>query len=330
MPLPKFEGSDDFEFPDEKEEKAKQKAQDSDDDFKVEIEDDTPEEDRGRKPLAEPPEDPTDEELSSYDEKVQSRIKKFTRGYHDERRAKEAAERERVAAEEFARKVFEENQRLKQQLETGSKVFIEQHQSTAQTELEVAKKKIKDAFEAGDADAMAAAQEEVAKATMQLQRAKEMRPIEAQAETFTPPAPQRPKLDTRTQNWVNRNSDWFGKDDEMTMAAMGLDRKLQREYGPDYVGTEDYFKRVDGIMRKRFPEYFGSQRDADSPQIESEPAEEDTSLRRASKSTVVAPATRSTPPNRVRLKASQVALARKLGITPEQYAKQVALLGRNE
>lgn len=330
MPLPKFEGSDDFEFPDEKEEKAKAKAADSDDDFKVEIEDDTPPEDRGRKPMSEPPEDPTDEELSSYDEKVQSRIKKFTRGYHDERRAKEQAERERLAAEEFARKVFEENQRLKQQLETGSKVFIEQHQTTAQTELEIAKKKIKQAFEDGDADAMAAAQEEVAKATLRLQKAQEMKPIEAKEEEFALPKAEKPKLDERTRRWVEKNSDWFGKDDEMTMSAMGLDRKLQREYGPDYIGTEDYFKKVDSIMRKRFPEYFGSERDDDSPPIESEPAKEESSSRRASKSTVVAPATRSTPPNRVRLKESQVALARKLGITPEQYAKQVALLGRNE
>ena len=226
--------------------------------------------------------------------------------------------------------MFEENQRLKQQLETGSKVFIEQHQSTAQTELEVAKKKVKDAFEQGDAEAMASAQEEVAKAAMRLQRAQEMRPIEAPQERFQPPQPERPRLDPRTQKWVDRNSDWFGKDDEMTMSVMGLDRKLQREYGPEYIGTDDYFKKVDSIMRKRFPEYFGSQRDDDSPQIESEPAQEDAPVRRASKTTVVAPATRSTPPNRVRLKESQVALARKLGITPEQYAKQVALLGRNE
>lgn len=328
MPLPKFEGSDDFEFPDEKEQKAKTQK-DDDDDFKVEIEDDTPPEDRGRKPMAEPPEDPSDEELSTYDEKVQSRIKKFTRGYHDERRAKEQAERERVAAEEFARKVFEENKRLKEQLESGSKVFIEQHQTTAQTELEVAKKKVKQAFEDGDAEGMAAAQEDLAKATLRLQKAQEMRPIEMEKEEFEPPRPQAPKIDSKTQRWVDSNSDWFGKDDEMTMAAMGLDRKLQREYGPEYVGTDDYFKKVDSIMRKRFPEYFGSQKDDDSPSNESQPAQEETP-RRASKSTVVAPASRSTPPNRVRLKESQVALARKLGITPEQYAKQVALLGRNE
>lgn len=333
MATGKYEG-DNYEFPDEKEakEKSKAAAQESPE-FELEIEDDTPPEDRGRK-AAPPPEDPTDDELASYDEKVQARIKKFTRGYHDERRAKEQAERERLAAEEFARKVFEDNKRLQQQLAHGSNAYIETIRGATGIEVEAAKKKVKEAFESGDADKMASAQEELAKATMRMQRAHEMQAVPApRDEDFTPPpapAPQRPALDRRTQDWVDRNSDWFGKDDEMTMSAMGLDRKLQREYGPDYIGTAEYFKKVDSIMRKRFPEYFGSRGDDDSPQNESDPADEDIPPRRASKSAVVAPATRSTPPTRVKLKASQVNLARRLGITPEQYAKQVALLGRNE
>jgi len=320
---------DDYEFPDEKEAKAKAKEEQE---IQLEIEDDTPPEDRGRK-SAPPPEDPTDEELATYDEKVQARIKKFTRGYHDERRAKEQAERERLAAEDFARKVFEENKRLQQQLAHGSNAYIETVKGVAGSELEKAKRKVKEAFESGDADGMAAAQEELARATLNMQRTYEMQPVSVpQQEEFRPPPtqPQKPQLDARTQKWVDRNSDWFGKDDEMTMSAMGLDRKLQREYGPDYIGTEEYFKKVDSIMRKRFPEYFGSREDDDSPAYESEPVEEETPQRRASKSAVVAPATRSTPPTRVKLKASQVNLARRLGITPEQYAKQVALLGRNE
>ena len=320
---------DDYEFPDEKEAKAKAKDEQE---IQLEIEDDTPPEDRGRK-SAPPPEDPTDEELATYDEKVQARIKKFTRGYHDERRAKEQAERERLAAEEFARNVFEENKRLQQQLAYGSNAYIETVKGVAGSELEKAKRKVKEAFENGDADGMAAAQEELARATLNMQRTQEMQPVSVpQQDEFKPPQaqPQRPQLDTRTQKWVDRNSDWFGKDDEMTMSAMGLDRKLQREYGPDYIGTEEYFKKVDSIMRKRFPEYFGSREDDDSPANESDPVEEEMPQRRASKSAVVAPATRSTPPTRVKLKASQVNLARRLGITPEQYAKQVALLGRNE
>jgi hypothetical protein len=134
---------------------------------------------------------------------------------------------------------------------------------------------------------------------------------------------------------LDNNSDWFGPDDEMTLAAMGIDKKLQREYGAEYVGTEEYFKTVDRTMRKRFPEFFEAQSNEDDdlpPQKRSAPAQEDDEPpRRAQKpAAVVAPASRSSSPNRIRLKESQVALARKLGITPEQYAKQVALLNRGQ
>jgi hypothetical protein len=335
MALPEFKG-DDFEFPDEKETKGK--AREKDDDFKVEIEDDTPPADRGRK-AAPPPDDVSDDELASYDEKVQSRLKKFTRGYHDERRAKESAERERQAAEDFARQVFEENKRLKQQISNGSKAFIATSKSAAQIELESAEKKFKAAYEAGDADALTTAQKEIARATMKVDKAETMRPVELDKEDkFQPPAredAQQPKVSPRTKKWIDSNNDWFGSDDEMTMAAMGIDKKLQREYGADYVGTEEYFRTVDKTMRKRFPEYFDTQsyeeEDAPPPRKRAEPAEEDEPPRRATRSAaVVAPASRSTPPNRVKLKASQVALARKLGVSPEEYAKQVALLNRGE
>lgn len=315
-----------FEFPDEKKETQEEVSEE----IELEIEDDTPPEDRGRK-SAPPPKEPTDEELSSYSEDVQQRIKKFTRGYHDERRAKEAAERERLAAEEFARKVYEENRRLKEQLKSGSEVFIETTKTAAQTELDVAKKKMKEAFEAGDAEALVSAQEEVARATLKIDKAQTMRPIEVpQEEEFKPARQQEPAVAPKTKKWIEKNSDWFGVDDEMTMLAMGLDKKLQKKYGADYIGTDDYFQEIDRTMKKRFPDYFRSHEDDDDPSQNSSDPAEDESPRRASKpSTPVAPATRSTPPNRVKLKASQVALARKLGITPEQYAKQVALLGRN-
>jgi len=322
-----FKGGEEFEFPDEK---AEKKDEELKDEIELEIEDDTPPEDRGRK-AAPPPKEPTDEELASYSEDVQQRIKKFTRGYHDERRAKEAAERERQAAEEFARKVYEENRRLKEQLKSGSEVFIETSKSAAQVELEAAKKKMKEAFEAGDAEALVAAQEEVAKATLKADKAQTMKPVELEDEgEFKPARQEEPKVSPKTKRWLDKNSDWFGVDDEMTMLAMGLDKKLQRQYGADYIGTDDYFKEIDRTMRRRFPDYFRSNEDDDDPpQNSSEPAEDETPRRASKPSTPVAPATRSTPPNRVKLKASQVALARKLGITPEQYAKQVALLGRN-
>jgi hypothetical protein len=321
---------DTYEFPDEKAEKAAAEEK-----FEIEIEDDTPPEDRGRKPMKEPVEDPTEDELATYDEKVQARIKKFTRGYHDERRAKEQALREREATETYARQVIEENKKLQQQLSSGSKVFIEQSQSSAQIELESAKKKYKEAYENGDVDALTDAQADIAEATLKLDKTRGMKPIEVDEKNYVPAQAEKPNLTPRTQKWIDSNNDWWGKDDEMTMAAMGIDRKLQKEYGADYVGTEEYFKTIDKTMRKRFPEHFESDQsyEEDDPPPKkraSEPEEEyeDTPRRATRTTSPVAPATRSTPPNRIRLKASEAATARRLGVPIEEYAKQVALLRR--
>jgi hypothetical protein len=141
-------------------------------------------------------------------------------------------------------------------------------------------------------------------------------------------------LDRRTQKWVDTNKDWWGKDEEMTMTAMGLDKKLQKQYGADYIGTEEYFETIDKTMRKRFPEYFEdtqSDEDDEPPPKKrtSEPVDEDDydPPRRATRITSpVAPASRSTPPTRIRLKASEAAQARRLGVPIEEYARQVALL----
>ena len=320
-----------FELPDpDKEDIAAENAK-----FEVEIEDDTPLEDQRRKPMKEPVEDPTEDELSSYDEKVQARIKKFTRGYHDERRAKEEAFREREAAESFAKQVFEENKRLQQQLSTGSKAFIEQSQTSADLELVNAKKKYKEAHEMGDVDALADAQADISRATLKLDKAQGLRPIEVEEKEYTPAKPEVAQLNPRTQKWVQSNSDWWGVDEEMTMSAMGLDKKLAKEYGSDYVGTEEYFKTIDKTMRKRFPEHFedAESYEEDTPPPKkrvSEPVDEDDELpRRAQKFTsVVASASRSTPPNRIKLKASEAEVARRLGVPIEEYAKQVAKLKR--
>lgn len=326
---------DDFEFPDEKE--AKQaKAAAEEDKLSIEIEDDTPVQDRGRKPMKEPVEEPTEDELATYDEKVQARIKKFTRGYHDERRAKEEALREREAAEAYARQILGENKKLQQQLSTGSKAYIETSKEAAAAELIAAKKKYKEAYDAADPDELADAQAEIARATLKIERTSDMKPIEVEEREFKAPAEAVSKVSPRTQRWIENNSDWWGKDEEMTSAALGLDKKLQREYGVEYIGSAEYFKTIDRTMRKRFPEHFeDAQSDEEEydppPRKRSEPAYEDEPTRRATKpSSVVAPATRSTPPNRIRLKASEVAIARRIGVPVEEYAKQVALLRRNE
>jgi len=137
----------------------------------------------------------------------------------------------------------------------------------------------------------------------------------------------------RDQRWMQKNT-WFGTDPEMTASALGLHQKLAKEHGADFVGSDDYYKRVDATMRRRFPEYYDdTQSDEDDAPSKkaSEPVYEDEPPRRATKpANVVAPASRSTPPNRVKLKASEAAIARRLGVPIELYAKQVAQLRRGE
>jgi hypothetical protein len=333
MAQTEFKGED-FEFPDEKEAKGKPEAVE-DDGFDVEIEDDTPKKDRGRKPDDTPPEDPTEDELASYDEKVQSRLKKFTRGYHDERRAKEEALREREAAEKLAKQLWDQNRKLQEQVSLGSRAYIEQSKSSAELEFENAKKKYKEAYESGDSDAVVDAQAEVSRATLNLDKVQNMRPLQAAENDvqIQQRSTNQPNVSQRDQRWMQKNT-WFGTDPEMTASALGLHQKLAKEHGADFVGSDDYYKRVDATMRRRFPEYYDdTQSDEDDTPSKkvSEPAYEDEPPRRATKpANVVAPASRSTPPNRIRLKASEAAIARRLGVPLEEYAKQVAQLKRGE
>jgi len=320
---------EEYKFPHEAQET---KGKPSEVDFEIEIEDDTPEEDRGRKPAA-PVDEVTDEELASYDEKVQKRIKKFTRGYHDERRAKEEALREREAAETFARHVYEENKKLQAKLADGSKIMVEQSKSAATKELQSAKEQYKKAFEEGDSDKIVEAQEAIARAAVKVDKTAGMRPIAVKEPEFKPAPPQQPapQINPRTKEWLDDNQTWFGKDEEMTSMAMGLDKKLQREYGAAYIGSDEYFRTIDATMRRRFPEHFddGSEEVTTSKRV-TRPDVEEAPRRATRPANVVAPATRSTPPGRIRLKQSEVATARRLGVPIEEYARQVALLRNGE
>ena len=329
------EFKDDFKFPHEDEEaKGKPEAED-DGGFEVEIENDTPRRDRGRKPDETPPEDPTEDELSEYDERVQARIKKFTRGYHDERRAKEEALREREAAEKLTKQLWDQNRKLQEQVSLGSKAYIEQSKSSAEMEFENAKKKYKEAYESGDSDAVVDAQAEVSRATLNLDKVKNMRPLQVEENNvqIQQRSTNQPAVSQRDESWMQKNT-WFGTDPEMTASALGLHQKLAKDHGANFVGSDDYYKRVDATMRRRFPEYYdGTQSyEDDAPSKKaSEPVYEDEPPRRATKpANVVAPASRSTPPNRIRLKASEAAIARRLGVPLEEYAKQVAQLRRGE
>ena len=330
------EFEDDFKFPHEVEEaKGKPEAED-DGGFEVEIEDDTPPEDRGRRPMKAQVEDVTEDELSEYDEKVQARIKKLGKGYHDERRAKEEALREREAAEKLTKQLWDQNRKLQEQVSLGSKAYIEQSKSSAEMEFENAKKKYKEAYESGDSDAVVEAQAEVSRATLNLDKVQNMRPLQVEENDvqIQQRSTNQPSVTQKDQSWMQKNT-WFGTDPEMTASALGLHQKLAKENGADFVGSDEYYKRVDATMRRRFPEYYEDDTQSDEDDTPSkkvsEPAYEEEPPRRATKpANVVAPASRSTPPNRIRLKASEAAIARRLGVPLEEYAKQVAQLKRGE
>jgi hypothetical protein len=304
-----------FEFPDEVEVNARKggKVVEPESDApEIEVVDDTPPEDRGRKPMTEPPKEVTDDELSKYDESVQKRIKHFTKGYHDERRAKESAEREREEALRFAQSLAEENKKLKGSVNQNQTALLEQAKKVVANELETAKRQYKEAYEAGDSDALVNAQEALTTAKMKAEKVNNFRPTPLQVEkTDVQPAyqpqPAAP-VDEKLLAWQDQNQ-WFGSNKRMTAYALGLHEDLVGEGIP--AGSEEYYKRINTDMRERFADQFGADEPADAkPQ--------------RTKSNVVAPATRSTAPRKIVLTQTQVNLAKRLGVPLELYARKVA------
>ena len=296
-----------YKFPDEDVDVEKAASAE----VEVEIVDDTPASDKGRKPLEKEVDVPEDE-VAQYGEKVQKRIKELKHGYHDERRAKEAAQRERDEALAFAKARHEEALKLRETLDQGHKSYAEMAKSAAKTRLDVAKDAYKKAYESGDADALVAAQETLNNVQAEFRSAESWRPPAAtrQDEEFnvnSQPTPQQPsKVDEKAAKWQARNA-WFGADDEMTSFALGVHKKLV-DSGLD-PRSDEYYERIDSRVREVFSDYFGQEKP-----------------KKPRATSVVAPATRSTAPKRVTLTTSQVAIARRLGVTPEQYAKQLIAL----
>jgi hypothetical protein len=308
-----------FEFPDEASENPRAggkvvqaQVETKSNEVDIEIVDDTPVEDRNRKPMDEPPKDMGDEELAKYDESVRKRIQHFTKGYHEERRAKEMAQREKDEAIRIAQSIIEENKQLRGTLHEGQGAYIEQAKLVAANDLERAKRQYKSAYEAGDSDALVDAQEALTTAKMHAERVNNFTPtplqereIEVKTQSQQEPAP---KIDARLSEWQDKNS-WFGNNQKMTAYALGLHSELVSEGIP--VGSEEYYDRIDTDIRKRFSDSFEPKKqvDAQTP---------------SKQSNVVAPATRSTAPRKVVLTKTQVDLAKRLGVPLELYARKVA------
>jgi hypothetical protein len=295
-------------------------------DIELEIEDDTPEKDRNKEAIPKEMVDKFDaaDDEEELDEKAQAlRLKQYKKVYHDERRAKEAAFREQQEAIELAKRVMEENKKLRAQYSAGEKTYIETVQSQADLQVQVAQRAYKEALESGDPDRIVEAQTALNDAGYKVQKAKDFKPSTLQAEEndvqMQQVEQQRPKIDPKTESWLEQNP-WYGTKKAMSSYAVGIHEELLDEYGQTVVGTDQYFRRIDRTMREKFPEYFDTLEEAEPREEVQKPAP------KAKPSTVVAPATRSTASKQVKLKTSQQAIAKKLGLTPEQYARELMKL----
>ena len=301
-----------FKFPHEAEEENVE-IEINDGEVEVEVIDDTPERDRGRKPLDREVTDPTDEEIESYSDKVRNRIKELTHARHDERRVKEATLREKQELENFANRLLNENKTLRGYVDQGTKQVVASNLTAAESEMAQARRQYREAQEAFDTEAIIAAQEAMTDAKFKLEAAKNFRhtPLQDQesAVQTQQPAPQRVQPDEKSLRWQAKNQ-WFGSDgfEDVTSYSLGLHQKLVNS-GLD-PRSDEYFEQIDARVKSKFPEVFGNSR----TEANRRPA------------SVVAPATRSSGVRKVQLTTSAVALAKKFGMTPQQYAAQVAKL----
>jgi len=303
-----------FTFPHEKDEaKAEEREE-----LQIEVVDDTPPEDKNREPMPkEIVEDLEKDDLEEYSEKVKKRLGQLKKVWHDERRAKESATREREEALRFAETQVQEVQNLKKRLGVGEKLFIQEVTKASTNELATAREKLKSAFEAGDAEQIASASEALADAKLKSREYSQLRPsLQEDGEGVEQPQQARVapvQVDQKAEAWRSKNT-WFGADEEMTALALGLHEKLVKS-GVD-PRSDDYYDKVNQTMRKRFPENF-----EEEPTTQTRKTEQ-----RRSTATVVAPATRSSAPRQVRLTPTQVALAKKFGLSNEAYAREMIKL----
>jgi 7-cyano-7-deazaguanine synthase in queuosine biosynthesis len=322
--MPSIEQNE-FKFPDEIDDKVDNKQASAEPEIEFEIEDDTPPEDRNKAPMPKPlVEELEKDELDSYDDTVKEKLKQMRKVWHDERREKEAALREQQEALAVAQRLIEENKRIKGILTNGEKEYVSTVQRAAQLELDAAKRAYKEAYDAGDTDKVIEAQQAMQQANIKVMQAQNFKMPSLQEEEFDVQTTQQVqparRTDPKAEEWQERNP-WFGPNKSMTAYALGLHEELKAN-GVS-VGSDEYYGALDKTMRKRFPEAFATTIvTEEEEQTNREPA-------RTKPATVVAPATRSTSPQKVKLKQSQLNIIKKLGITPEQYVKEFVKEARN-
>ena len=291
-----------------------------DDEPEIEVVDDTPESDRDKVGKKAPPaEEVTEEELASYSKDVQRRIKHLQRNYHDERREKEEALRERQALIQYAEALQKKLQESEGAVSKSRQTMLDQAKRAAQSELEQAKAKYKAAYESGDPDAVVEAQEKLTDAKIRFDKVANFKlpPVQPAENDVKPPVRSEPAstVDKKAAAWRDQNP-WFGATDpdstEKTAFALGVHQKLVSS-GVD-PRTDEYYEKLNSRLKQVFPDL----RDDEDDEATSQP--------KAKAKSVVAPATRSVAPKKITLSKSQLAIANRLGLTPLQYAKELAAL----
>jgi hypothetical protein len=288
-----------------------------DSDFEVEVVDDVAPEDKPRRAPDAEPEIPDDDDLEGYSEQVQKRLKKLTFEAREAARQQAEAARLRDEAINYAKTVSEQNRRLQEDLQRNQGYAVDQTKARLNAELEKAKTAYKNAYEAGDSDKLLEAQENLTKLQNEQYRWDSFRARQAATPTPAPQQPRQqpqqqpqvPQLDERQKRWLSRN-EWYGKDRRMTSFALGVHEELI--YNGVDPKSETYYTEIDRELRKTFPDKFSDGEDVEVNTRQRRPA------------SVVAPAARSAKtPRKIRLTSSQVAIAKRLGLTNEQYAAQI-------
>ena len=318
---------------------GKKAGDDFDSNMDIEVVDDREPEDRRPISKAKPSKDQEadasddDDELKGYGEKVKKRINKLRYEQHQERRLREDAERLREEAIKVAQQYAEQNRKLQSILHQGEGALLTQTEQRAQMALASAESAYRQAVEEGNTDkqieaqkALNAAQYELSNITERTNRYKAAKPPQRQEQVVGEYQQQRPQQQPQVRKpsekalaWANQNK-WFQSDDhmEMTAFAYGVHQKMVQHEGFD-PESDDYYEELDRRVQGKFPEYFGEE---SSGSTDSESSVSSTSR---SPSVVVAPSARNNgaKPRKVRLSRTQVALAKRLGLTPEQYANQL-------
>ena len=290
--------------------------------FEVSIVDDTPEEDRGRAKQADDADDAEgeDEDLdeTQFSKRIQKRINKLRYDYYEERREKERFQRENTEAVNYAQSIQSQNEDLRNQSAELRRLLYDQVAAKTDTEIESVKRRYKEAYENGDTDSVVSAQEDLSRLyaektrfsaesdSFEQQSAPQQQAVQQQQPNIPPPDPM-------AVDWLKRNA-WFQQPgyEEMTGYAVGLHEKLVKQ-GVDPRNNPSYYDNIDTALQKQFSEFFGEGQ---------EQASEAPTSRRTP---VVAPSKRGTgrTPRKVELTSTQVSLAKKLGLSPQQYAAQL-------